>query len=90
MYFTMCGLLASNAGIVVTDSFSRWSEEARTILMSSEVQEHRQPFLPLVKKGNVADVAAAPQLEQESHLCKVKWGPPVGVACIRNLLCPAG
>ena len=44
MFFTICGLLASNADIVVTDLFSRWSEDARMILMSSEVQEHRQPL----------------------------------------------
>ena len=74
MYFTICGLLASNTDIVVTDLFPRWSEDARMILMSSEVEEHRQPFRLLVKKGHVADVAEALKLEQKSHLCKVNWG----------------
>ena len=86
MFFPVCGLLASNADIVVTDLISRWSEDARTILMSSEVEEHRQPFRPLVKKGHVADVAATLKLEQASHLCKVNWGPPraSGISCARQ------
>ena len=48
MFFTVSGLLASNADIVVTCSFSRWSEDARTIVMSSKVEEHRQPFQPFI------------------------------------------
>ena len=58
--------------------------------MSSEVETHRQPFNPLVKKGHVVDLPAALSTDNGSILCKVNWGPPVGASCIRNLLCPAG
>ena len=59
MYFTICALLARKADTIVRELFTRWSEDARAILMSSEVEAHRQPFNPLVKKGHVADLAAA-------------------------------
>ena len=58
--------------------------------MSSEVEAHRQPFNPLVKKGHVADLSAALSTDHGSNLCQVDWGPPIGASCIRNLLCPAG
>ena len=90
MYFTICALLARKADTIVGELFTRWSEDARAILMSSEVEAHRQPFNPLVKKGHVADLAAALSTDNGSNLCKVNWGPPVGASCIRNLLCPAG
>ena len=53
-------------------------EPPRRILMSSEVEAHRQPFNPLVKKSHVADLAAALSTDHGSNLCKIIWGPPVG------------
>ena len=90
MYFTIYALLARKPDTIVGELFTRWSEDARAILMSSEVEAHRQPFNPLVKKGHVADLATALRTDNGSNLCKVNWGPPVGASCIRNLLCPAG
>ena len=90
MYFTICALLARKADTIVGELFTRWSEDARAILMSSEVEAHRQSFNPLVKKGHVADLAAALSTDNGSNLCQVNWGPPVGASCVRNFLCPAG
>ena len=90
MYFTICPLLARKADTIVGELFTRWSEDSRAIIMSSKVEAHRQPFNPLVKKGHVADLAAALSTDHGSNLCKVNWGPPVGASCIKNLLCPAG
>ena len=90
MYFTICALLARKADTIVGELFTRWSEGARAILMSSEVEAHRQPFNPLVQKGHGADLAATLSTDNGSNLCKVNWGPPVGASCIRILLCPAG
>ena len=55
MYYSMCALIASNADAVADVSFARWSEDARAILVSSELAEHQQPFRPVAKKGHVAD-----------------------------------
>ena len=38
MYFTICALLARKADIIVGELFTHWSEDARAILMSSEVE----------------------------------------------------
>ena len=90
MYFTICAILARKADTIVGELFTWWSEDARAILMSSEAEAHRQPFNPLVKKGHVADLAAALSTDHGSNLCKVNWGPPVGASCISSLRCLAG
>ena len=90
MYFTICALLVRKADTIVGKLFTRWSEDVRAILMSSEVEAHRQPLNPLVKKGHVADLSAALSPDNGLNLCKVNWGPPVGASCIKNLLCPVG
>ena len=90
MYLTICAILARKVDTVIGELFARWSEDARALPMSSEIEAHRQPFKPLVMKGHVADLTAALSTDQGLNLCKDNWGPPVGASCIRNLLCLAG
>ena len=90
MYFNICAVLARKTDTIIGELFFRWSEDARAILMSSEVEAHRQPFNPLLKKGHVAFLSAALSTDHGWNLCKVFWGAPVCALCIRNLLCAAG
>ena len=90
VYFTICALLSRKADIIVGKLSTHWSKDARAILMSSEVEAHRWPFNPLIKKVHVADLIAALSTDHGSNLCKVNRGTSVGSSCIRNLLCLAG
>ena len=90
IFYTLCSLLAANAEAVALASFTQLSEDARSILLTYEVDTPRQPFQSLQAKSNVADLAAALKPENGSTICSANWGPPAAAACIRNLLCPIG
>ena len=82
MYFTICALLARKVDIIVGELFTRWSEGARAILMSSEVEAHRQPFHPHMKKGHVTNLTATLSSDHGSNLCKVDWGLPLEMSAL--------
>ena len=78
----ICALLARKADIIVGELFTRWSEDARAMLMSSEVEAHRQPFHPHIKKGHVTNLTATLNTDHGLNLCKVDWGLPLEMSAL--------
>ena len=64
-----CALLARKTDTIACELLNRWSKGAQAILMSSEVEAHRHPLYPLVKKGHVADLTAALSTYRGLNLC---------------------